>query len=76
MAGAGNEGVVITEINPDGPAAESGLQTGDIILEVAGHAVNTPADVRKILDEAHTHSKRAVLLRIKRDDAMSFVAVP
>ncbi len=59
-----------------GPAAESGLQTGDIILEIAGHAVNTPADVRKILDEAHTRSKRAVLLRIKRDDAMSFVAVP
>jgi serine protease Do len=66
VAGAGSEGVVITEINPDGPTAGSGLQTGDIILEVAGHAVNTPADVRKILDEAHTRSKRAVLMRIKR----------
>ena len=76
MAGAGSERVVITEINPNGPAAESGLQAADIILEVAGHAVNTPADVRKILDEAHTHPKRAVLLRVKRDDVMSFVAVP
>jgi serine protease Do len=76
VTGVGSEGVVITEIDPNGPAAESGLQTGDIIVEVAGHAVNTPADVRKILDEAHTHSKRAVLLRVKRDDAMSFVAVP
>ncbi len=27
-----------------GPAAETDLQTGDIIVEVAGRAVNTPAD--------------------------------
>jgi serine protease Do len=67
---------VITEINPTGHAAESGLQTGDVIIEVGSHAVNTPADVRKMVDEARTQSKRAVLLRIKRGDAMSFVAVP
>ncbi len=72
---AGDRGVVITEINPTGRAAETGLQTGDVIIEVGNHAVNTPADVRKIVDEARTQSKRAVLLRIKRDDAMSFVAV-
>ena len=73
---AGDRGVVITEINPTGRAAESGLQTGDVIVEVGNNAVNTPADVRKMVDEARTQSKRAVLLRIKRGDAMSFVAVP
>jgi len=73
---AGDRGVVITEINPTGHAAESGLQTGDVIIEVGSHAVNTPAEVRKMVDEARTQSKRAVLLRIKRGDAMSFVAVP
>jgi serine protease Do len=73
---AGDRGVAITEINPTGHAAESGLQTGDVIIEVDSHAVNTPADVRKMVDEARTQSKRAVLLRIKRGDAMSFVAVP
>ena len=67
---------MITEISPSGRAADSGLQTGDVILEVGGHAVNTPADVRKMVDEARTQSKRAVLLRIKRGDTMSFVAVP
>jgi serine protease Do len=72
---AGDRGVVITEINPTGHAAESGLQTGDVIIEVGSHAVNTPTDVRKMVDEARTQSKRAVLLRIKRGDAMSFVAV-
>jgi len=73
---AGDRGVVITEINPIGRAAESGLQTGDVIVEVGNNAVNTPADVRKMVDEARPQSKRAVLLRIKRGDAMSFVAVP
>ena len=47
-----------------------------MIIEVGNHAVNTLADVRKMVDEARTQSKRAILLRIKRADAMSFVAVP
>ena len=76
VAGAGDQGVVITEISPTGHAAESGLQTGDVIMEVGRRAVNTPADVRKMVDEARTQSKRAALLRIKRGDTMSFVAVP
>jgi len=76
VSGAGDHGVVITEISPTSRAAESGLQTGDIILDIGRRAVNTPADVRKMVDEARTQSKRAVLLRIKRGDTMSFVAVP
>jgi serine protease Do len=75
-AGAGDHGVVVTNIDPDGRAAESGLQTGDIILGVGSRAVNTPADVSKIVDEARAQSKHAVLMRIKRGDATSFVAVP
>jgi PDZ domain len=67
---------VITQINPTSRAAESGLQTGDVIIEVGNRAVNTPADVRKMVDEARAQSKRSILLRIKRGDAMSFVAVP
>ena len=62
---AGDRGVVITEINPTGRAAESGLQTGDVIIEVGHHAVNTPADVRKIVDEARTQSKRAAFAHQK-----------
>jgi serine protease Do len=76
MAGAGDQGVVITDISPTSRVSESGLRTGDVILDVGHHAVNTPADVRKIVDEARTQSKRAVLLRIKRGDAVRFVAIP
>jgi serine protease Do len=73
---AGDRGVVIIEINPTGRAAESGLRTGDVIIEVGKRTVNAPADVRRMVDDARTQSKRAILLRIKRGDAMSFVALP
>ena len=73
---AGDRGVVITEIDPTGRAAESGLQTGDVIIEVGNQAVNTPADVRKIIEEARSQSKRAILLRIKRGEATTFVGIP
>ncbi len=76
VPGAGDRGVIITDISPTGTAAESDLQTGDVILDVGSRAVNTPTDVRKMVDEARAHSKRAVLLRIRRGDSMSFVAVP
>jgi serine protease Do len=75
-AGAADRGVVITDISPTSQSAESGLQVGDIIISVGSLSVDTPADVRRFIEEARTRSKRAVLLRIKRGDSMSFVAVP
>ena len=37
--GAGKAGVVVAEVDPDGAAAQKGIQTGDVILEVAGKPV-------------------------------------
>jgi len=76
IAGAGEHGVVITEIDPSSRAAESGLQTGDVILDAGRRAVNTPAEVGKMVEEAGSQSKKAVLLRVQRRDTASFVAVP
>jgi serine protease Do len=75
VAGAGGEGVVITAVDPDGAAAEHGFKTGDIILDVAGKAVSTPADLRKALADARADAKRTVLIRVKSGDATRFVAV-
>ncbi len=76
VTGAGSQGVVITDISPNSHAAESGLRTGDVIIEIGRQAVNAPADVRKMVDEARAQSKRTILMRIKRDDTTGFVAVP
>ncbi len=42
VAGSGSEGVVVTEVDPNGIASEQGLKTGDVILEVAGKKVGKP----------------------------------
>ena len=76
VPGAGVHGVVVTAIDPGGRAAESGLEAGDVILDVGGRAVNTPADVRRMVVEARAQKKAALLLRVKRGDRSSFVAIP
>jgi serine protease Do len=76
VGGAGSDGVVVTRVEPSGPAAERGFKTGDVILEVAGKAVGKPADVRQALTDARKDGKKTVLLRVKSGDATRFVAVP
>jgi serine protease Do len=73
--GAGRNGVVITDIDPDGAAAEKGLRQGDVILEAAGHPVARPADVSKALSDAKKAGRKAVLLRVKTGDNTHFVAL-
>ena len=36
VSGAGDEGVVITDVDPSSDAADKGLKAGDVILQVAG----------------------------------------
>jgi serine protease Do len=77
LAPAGNEpGVVIAEIDPISPAADFGVKVGDVILEVSGEAVATPADVRTALTKARDAGKRSVLLRVKTEQGTRFVAIP
>jgi serine protease Do len=76
VAGSGGKGVVVTAVDPDGPAAERGFKTGDVILEVAGKPVSKPADVRTALNEARSGGKRTVLMRVKSGEATRFVALP
>jgi len=72
----GLRGVEITDIRPNGPAADSGLQVGDVILEVGHRAVSKPADVRRLVEEARAQGRNAVLLLIKRGSMISFLALP
>ncbi len=76
VAGAGSQGVVVTGIDGSGAASELGFSTGDVILEVSGKAVSTPADVRNGLATARTEGKRTVLMRVKSGDNTRFVALP
>jgi serine protease Do len=70
----GGEGVVVTQVDPNGTASDQ-FQTGDVILDVNGRAVSTPADVRKAVSDAQSDGKRSVLMRVKSNQGTRFVAV-
>ena len=76
VAGSGSEGVVVMEVDPNGPASDQGIKTGDVILEVGASKVATAADVRKAIGDAQKSGKHAVIMRVKSDDKTKFVAIP
>lgn len=76
VAGAGKEGVVVTEVDPKSAAAERGFKEGDVILEVGGKSVATAGEVRDAINAARTDNKNSVLMRVKTGGQSRFVAVP
>jgi serine protease Do len=76
VAGAGKEGVVVTEVDPKSAAAERGFKEGDVILEVAGKTVASAGDVRDAISAARDDNKNSVLMRVKSGGQSRFVAVP
>jgi serine protease Do len=74
--GLGIRGVVVAELDPAGVAAESGLSTGDVILDVGGNAVKSPVDFYKALTDVQSKGRRIALARVKSSEATRFVAIP
>jgi len=66
---AGGRGVLVTEVA--GAAARAGIRPGDVILAVNSAAVQSPADLKRLVSSA---SDRIALL-VHRDDAEIFVPV-
>jgi serine protease Do len=75
-AGTSAAGVIVTEVEPNGRGAERGLDVGDVILDVGGHAVRKPADVHGALADARKSGRRTVLMRVRNGDKTRFVALP
>lgn len=65
-------GLVVTEVDPSGPAAEAGINQGDVLLEVNRQAVNSFEDVQKALQQS---GDRPVLLLISRRGQTTFMTV-
>ena len=76
VAGAGDRGVVVTAVDPSGPAAQAGFRTGNVILDVGGKSVSNAKDVIAALKEAKAQGKHDVLMRVKSGDTTEFVALP
>jgi serine protease Do len=76
FSGRGSEGLVVTEVDPSGLAAERGVREGDVILEVAGRAVSSTREVREALGAAKADGRRAALIRLRSGEGQRFVAIP
>jgi serine protease Do len=72
----GENGVRVSEVDPDCAAAERGIQAGDFILDASGKPVTRPEDVVEAFAAAKADGHRAVLLRVKSGDGVRFVALP
>ena len=70
-----SRGVIITDVDPNGQAAERGLQPGDVILSVGDTAVTDPDAVEEKMADARDGGLQAVLLRIKSGDQTRFIAL-
>ena len=75
---AGIEGAVVTEVDPNGPAAEKRIEPGDVITEAGQKPVGNPADVTARVKDAESAAKKSVLLFVAKggkQSEMRFIAV-
>ena len=66
------KGVVITEVQPDSPAAEAGLKQGDVIQEINRHPVKTADEAVRLTENP---KDKVTLLRIWSNGGSHYVVV-
>lgn len=57
----GVAGLLVTDVAPNSPAAQRGLQAGDVIVEVNRQSVRTVAEASRIMSDART-----IILKVRR----------
>ena len=67
------DGALVADAEPDGPAAKAGLQAGDVVTAVDGHAVKSPRELARLIGDLHPN--RAATLTLRRDGAERQVQV-
>lgn len=66
------QGVVVTDLKPDSPAAKAGLQRGDVIVKLGNQDTVSPDALKSALDSEKTDP---ALVLINRGGSQIFVAV-
>jgi serine protease Do len=69
-------GLTITGVDPDSPAAERGMRQGDTIVSVNNQKIGTVDDFDKAVRKAEKDGRKAVLFQLSNQDSSRFVALP
>jgi serine protease Do len=67
-----SKGALVAAVAPDSPAAEAGMRSGDVILEVNRQGI---ADTQSCLDALQNHVDDTILLLVARDEDTLYVAL-
>ncbi len=74
--GPDQKGVVVTDVDSDGPAATRGLKPGDVIVEVQQQPVTTPSAVAELMTRYQKQNRKTVLMLIQSGEGLRWVPVP
>ena len=70
------KGVVITDVDESGPAADKDLRPGDVIVEVSQEEVASPRDLAAKVEKARSAGQKSVLLLVEsKRGGLRFVAL-
>jgi serine protease Do len=69
------KGVVVADLDQDGPLADQGIRAGDVIKRVSDSAVDSPADVKRLAEKAKENKENVLLMLVDRQGHSLFVAV-
>jgi membrane-associated protease RseP (regulator of RpoE activity) len=67
----GRSGALIAWVRADSPAAKAGLKAGDVILSIAGDAIDDPRDVRQKLGNRDEGPIEVKVLRDRREQTFT-----
>ena len=73
--GAAGSGVTVSAIDPTGSVADSGLQTGDVILRVQQQVISTPDEAMRALQARSEAKQPYAAMLIERDNSQSWLPV-
>ncbi|MCS6878070.1 MAG: DegQ family serine endoprotease [Geminicoccaceae bacterium] len=68
------KGVVVVEVDPDGPMAQEGVRPGDLIVEAMQDEIKTPGDLLAKIEASKRAGRKAALLLVERQGEKRFVA--
>jgi serine protease Do len=69
------KGVVVADLDSDGPLADQGIRPGDVIKRISDSAVASPADVKRLTEKAKADKESVLLMLVDRGGHSLFVAV-